>query len=177
MPTLPTPALWPLIAALLMPPTAYAQPLPGRVLRVVDGDTLMLDVQGGQHRISLAGIDAPESNQPWGASATGHLHRTLTGRFVVVELRDDTSVGGIVYKGRDVALDMLSLGLAWSTVADQRRGGPGGAPPTHPYTLAEQAARDAARGLWQDPLPIPPWLWRHGADASGTQKKRATLPH
>ena len=44
--------------------------LPGRVVRVVDGDTIVLEVAGAQHRINLAGIEAPENIQPWGVSCT-----------------------------------------------------------------------------------------------------------
>ena len=68
----------------------------------------------------LAGVDAPEANQPWGQTAADRLGRQLTGAFVVVgRLRDDGSgglSGEIVFEGRDVARDLLYDGLAWSTI-------------------------------------------------------------
>ncbi|MCG6967072.1 MAG: thermonuclease family protein [Chromatiaceae bacterium] len=138
------------------------QQLPGRVLRVIDGDSLILEMRGSQYLIELAGIDAPEPSQPWGGAATDRLYTTLTGAFVVVHTSDDDFTGpihgSVIYKGRDVALDMLYDGLAWSTVpTDTSAGAPG-----NPYTDAEAAARAARRGLWSDDNPVPPWAWRAG---------------
>jgi len=133
--------------------------LPGRVLRVVDGDSLVLDVRGSLYRIELADIDAPELNQPWGETAAARLHARLTGMFVVVsgDATGPAMRGRVVFKGRDVALDMLYDGLAWSTVAvDPQAAFP------HPYNAAQHQAQDARRGLWSDEDPIPPWEWRAG---------------
>ena len=142
--------------------------LPGRVVHVTDGDSLVLDVRGSHHRVELAGIDAPELNQPWGQTAAVHLRRLLTGAFVVVEAREDGGsralTGTITFKGRDVAYDMLYDGLAWST----RRSDDESAhsittkptPPADPYTAAEDLARLSRRGLWSDAEPVPPWAWR-----------------
>ena len=68
-------------------------------------------------------------------------------------------IGSLVVRGRDVALDQLYDGLAWSTVPTDEEGGEH----THPYTKAEGEARAARRGLWAEPQPIPPWDWRRGA--------------
>jgi endonuclease YncB( thermonuclease family) len=151
-----------MLCALLagLPASAADYRLPGRVLRVIDGDSLMLEASGAQHRVALAGIDAPELNQPWGDSAARRLQDTLTGAFVVVSAQRPGGAGGlsgsIEFKGRDVALDLLYEGLAWSTatmgIPDSDR--------EHPYDRAERAAREARRGLWSDARPIPPWQWR-----------------
>ena len=152
-----------LLCALLAawPVSAADYRLPGRVLRVIDGDSLVLEVRGAQHRIELAGIDAPELNQPWGGSAARRLHDMLTGAFVVVTAQHPGSAGtlsgSIELKDRDVALDLLYEGLGWSTVSqdpqDDRN---------HPYDRAEREAREAQRGLWSEERPIPPWQWREG---------------
>ncbi len=159
-----------LAIALAKPAFASERQLPGRVIHVMDGDSLVLDVRGSHYRIEIAGIDAPELNQPWGQTATTHLAHLLTGSFVVVEILHDAGTAGssgtIVYKGRDVAYDLLYDGLAWST----RRGDQESthaitaepAPPTDPYTTAEDQARLTRRGLWADPRPVPPWVWRRG---------------
>ena len=43
-----------------------AETIIGRVVKVVDGDTVtVLDSQMVQHKIRLAGIDAPEKTQPF----------------------------------------------------------------------------------------------------------------
>ena len=48
-------------------PAASAALLEGRVVRIADGDTLtVLERNQVQHRVRLAGIDAPERGQPFG---------------------------------------------------------------------------------------------------------------
>lgn len=155
---------------------AAAQPchtgdqLPGRVLRVIDGDSLVLDVRGGHFRVELAGIDAPELNQAWGEAAASYLYRTLTGAFVVVDrVRFDASGaahGTIITRGRDLAEGLLHQGLAWSVAAPRASD----ADSDHSYAVAEQQARKARRGLWSDEHPVPPWEWR-GEPAPGDQSR------
>jgi endonuclease YncB( thermonuclease family) len=133
--------------------------LPGRVLRVIDGDSLVLEVRGAQYRVELADIDAPELNQPWGTNAAERLNAAVVGLFVVVEGRplDRGIRGRVVVRGRDVALDLLYDGLAWSTLpVDPQQY------VAHPYSEAERQAREAGRGLWSDERPVPPWEWRSG---------------
>lgn len=142
--------------------------LPGRVLRIIDGDSLILDVRGSHYQIELADIDAPELNQPWGQAAADWLHQSLTGRFVVVRRTgsfDDGRIEGtLIARQRDIALDLLYLGLAWCTLGVVTES-PGQG---HPCREAEAAARAARRGLWMDEHPIPPWEWRRqGPDAFG----------
>ena len=65
-----------LALALLMACSAVAnaQSLVGKVVGVIDGDTVdVLDDRKIVHRIRLAGIDAPEKTQPFGQSAKEHL--------------------------------------------------------------------------------------------------------
>ncbi len=49
---------------LLTAPTAFADTLTGKVVKVADGDTItVLDNTNTQHRIRLQGIDASETGQ------------------------------------------------------------------------------------------------------------------
>ena len=49
---------------LLAAPTAFADTLTGKVVKVADGDSItVLDSTNTQHRIRLQGIDAPETDQ------------------------------------------------------------------------------------------------------------------
>jgi len=53
-------ALIPVLLIALFTPVAWAQILTGRVVGVTDGDTItVLDDRRVQHKIRLAGIDAP----------------------------------------------------------------------------------------------------------------------
>jgi endonuclease YncB( thermonuclease family) len=63
-----------LVLLALCGPTAWADVLEGRVVTVADGDTItLLDSNRQQHRIRLAGIDAPEKAQPFGQRSKQHL--------------------------------------------------------------------------------------------------------
>lgn len=135
--------------------------LPGRVLRIIDGDSLVLDVQGSQYRIELWGIDAPERNQPWGEAAADQLNRTLTGSFVNIRVDgggdEGRFAGRLMLRDRDVGLDLLYDGLAWSAVPTDGTHQQA----EHPYDLAQRQASVARRGLWSDDRPVPPWEWRN----------------
>ncbi len=56
-----------LYLVLLLPLIASADSLTGKVVKITDGDTLyVLDANHKQHKIRLAGIDAPERKQAYG---------------------------------------------------------------------------------------------------------------
>ena len=137
------------------------QRLPGQVVRIVDGDTVVLESDGARHRVRLAGIDAPERNQPWGNAGTRELRHQVAGQHVVVEWykrdRWKRLIGMIRLDGDDMNLHMVDRGLAWhyKRYADEQT-----PPDRDAYAEAEKAAQDARRGLWSDPQPIPPWEWR-----------------
>lgn len=55
------------LALIFLVTTAQAETLTGRVVSVADGDIItILDNTNTQYKIRLAGIDAPEKNQPFG---------------------------------------------------------------------------------------------------------------
>lgn len=65
---------------------AQAEILTGQVVKIADGDTLtVLDVSKQQHRVRLAGIDAPERKQAFGTASRQHLADLVFGRVVTVE--------------------------------------------------------------------------------------------
>jgi len=134
--------------------------LPGRVLRVIDGDSLVLDVRGSHYHVELTDIDAPELNQPWGQAAADWLHQSLTGSFVVVHnsdtVEDHHIRGRLISRNRDIGLELLYEGLAWCTLRAVTEFPNQG----RHYREAEVEARQARRGLWLDEHAVPPWEWR-----------------
>lgn len=69
----------------LLVSAASADLLQGRVVRIADGDTLtVLDADQVQHRVRLAGIDAPERAQPFGERAKQNLARLTFGKPVEI---------------------------------------------------------------------------------------------
>ncbi len=54
--------------------TAFANSLTGKVVKITGGDTLyVIDANYEQHKIRLAGIDAPERRQAYGLASRKHL--------------------------------------------------------------------------------------------------------
>jgi len=136
----------------------------GEVTRVVDGDTLdVRDDAGNEYRIRLAGIDAPESDQPYGSASRRNLASLVDGRTVIVQSYKtddyDRLVGTVWIGGMDICLEQVKAGLAWwyeyhkdeQSRADQIA-----------YANAEREAQGAKRGLWSEGNPINPYDWRQG---------------
>ncbi len=151
-----------LLSVLLWTLPVSAATFPGRVLWVVDGDTItVLGPGNAQYRVKLAGIDAPELDQRYGETSKEHLTRRVAGRFVVVEWqkwdRHGALVGKVLVSGEDVCLEQVAAGLAWYDRKHQRDQSPGD---RKAYARVEEEASEAKRGLWADPEPLPPWEWR-----------------
>lgn len=80
---------------------------------VIDGDTIVIK---GQH-IRLAGIDAPELDQPYGQAAKYAMARLCRDQIVTAELTEDTSYERLVAQcslpdGTDLAAALVAQGLA-----------------------------------------------------------------
>ena len=141
---------------------AAAASLTGKVVRILDGDTITLLAPGRkQVRIRLAEIDAPEKKQPWGKRAKKALSKIVgKGERVKVEIVDHDRYGraiGKVYAGNTyVNAEMVRSGNAWvyRKYSDNRR-----------LIELENIARIKKKGLWTLPERdrVPPWEWRHKA--------------
>ena len=141
---------------------AGLQVFPGRVVGVLDGDTVdVLTVDHVQERIRLMGIDAPEKAQAFGQRSKQFLADLVFGKTVEIEWRHRERYGRIVGRvlldGRDVNLEMVQAGLAWHYKAYEREQRP---EDRELYAFAETAARKKSQGLWGDLNPIPPWNYR-----------------
>ena len=149
------------------PATGNQQPLAanvltGKVVRVVDGDTIyVLDDTNNQHRIRLAGIDAPERNQAYGLASGKHLGSLVAGKRVAIEHQKRDRYGRIVGKvwvnGVDACLEQIKAGLAWHYKYYQKEQSP---EDRELYAEAENQARAERLGLWREKNPKPPWEHR-----------------
>jgi endonuclease YncB( thermonuclease family) len=135
------------------------------VSRVTEGDTIVLrSYVGREYTVRMVGIDAPETDQPYGRTAGEYLARSIVGRTVTVEWdkRDlyDRIVGKVLLDGEDMNLRQVRLGLAWHDKdhADEQT-----KKDRYLYAEAESHARDRQTGLWSDPDPVTPWDWRQGS--------------
>ena len=127
-----------------------------RVVRVVDGDTILVSVGGRDERVRFIGVDTPETVKPntpvqcFGKKASAYNHGLLDGRVVrlVTDAEHRDRYGRLlayVYRADDglfVNAELVRRGYATTLTI----------PPNVRYadrfrTLAA-AARSAGRGLW-----------------------------
>ena len=73
------------VLAFYAEPDAKPDALIGKVVHIADGDTLtVLDADKVQHKIRLAGIDAPEKSQAFGTKANDAIS---TSTFAVIDVQ------------------------------------------------------------------------------------------
>jgi endonuclease YncB( thermonuclease family) len=134
----------------------------GKIINVHDGDTVtVLDKDNKKFHIRLQGIDAPELKQKYGSESQANLSRMVMGKQVtIVWTKTDKyrrTVGTIMLDGKDMNIEQVKAGLAWhfKKYAEEQE------PKDRvTYAKAEEEARAAKLGLWQDPNPTPPGDYR-----------------
>lgn len=139
--------------------TASTEVLTGKVVRVADGDTFVLLVDGNkQVRVRLHGIDAPEmtGSQPYCRQSKEKLSSLLEGKTVTVRVngydRYERALGIVSTDAcKDVNLEMLRSGMAWHYKHFDH---------TPVYIKAAETARKNRVGLWRDKQPVNPYKWR-----------------
>jgi endonuclease YncB( thermonuclease family) len=136
----------------------------GKVINVHDGDTItVLDQDNKKTHIRLQGIDAPELKQEFGAKSQEYLSRMVLGKQVtIVWTKVDKyrrTVGTIMLAGHDINIEQVRAGMAWHFKKYEDEQKP---EDRRAYAAAEQAARAAKLGLWQEPNPTVPGDWRQG---------------
>jgi len=143
----------------------YGETLQGTVVAISDGDTItVLDGGKTQHKIRLAGIDAPEKAQAFGERSKQHLSDLVFGKTVAVDWnktdRYGRTIGKVIVNGQDANLSQVQAGLAWHYKQYEKEQS---ASDRSSYAQAEVDARVRKVGLWGDAAPTPPWDFRHGA--------------
>lgn len=147
--------------------TAHAETVTGRVVGITDGDTItVMDADKVQHKIRLAGIDAPERKQAFGNRSKESLSELAFDKTVEVETskqdRYGRQIGKVLVNGRDINLVQVERGMAWfyrkyereQSVEDRKL-----------YAKAENFAKVGGHGLWRDVDPIAPWEFREKVTA------------
>jgi endonuclease YncB( thermonuclease family) len=148
--------------------SAHAETFEGKVIHVVDGDSLVVLLGQERIRVRLQEIDAPELKQPFGKQAQQALMALCANKSARVmwteKDRNGRTLGRVSCAGIDANAEQVRQGMAWvfdRYVKDRRL-----------YPL-QDAARSARLGLWSDVSAVPPWEWRA---ASGALEHRAPKP-
>ena len=167
-----------LLAGLAAPRSARAQEtgdvFTGLVVDVKDGDTVKIRSSTGRMvDVRLSGIDAPESDQPFGAASTQAAQRYVGGKTVRVRVQDvdryGRAVANVEVQGGTLGALLVRDGLAWW----YRRYAPDNAD----LERLEQQARNAKRGLWAQANPTPPWDWRNGNRSAASKPSSPSRAH
>jgi len=150
------------LLVLLVHGALLAETISGRVVRVTDGDTIVvLDANDVQHKIRLQGIDAPERGQAYSTKSKAHLSASVAGKSVVVEYgkrdRYGRIVGKVLLSNEDMNHEQIRAGLAWHYKKYQYEQTPSD---REDYSDTEIDAREAKRGIWREPEQMPPWEYR-----------------
>lgn len=127
----------------------------GKVVNVVDGDTITLRSGKDLLSIRLEGIDAPERGQAYWEQSRDYLKDLVTDKEVVVKKtgtdKYNRTLGNLIVGKTNACEKMVEQGWAWHFKrysADKV------------LAKLETEAIEARRGLWADINPMPPWEYR-----------------
>ena len=128
-----------------------------KIVGVIDGDTVdVLRADKSTVRIRFNGIDCPERGQPFGNNAKKFVSAAAhdNPNVVIVDHGEDRygrTIGDVMIDRASLNFALVAAGLAWhyKKYSDDES-----------LAAAENAAREAKRGLWSDPRHVPPWEWR-----------------
>jgi micrococcal nuclease len=130
--------------------------LPGKVIKVIDGDTVDVLLSSGRIRVRLQGVDAPESDQPGGAAATAWLTQQLQNQQVQLEPvsqdQYDRMVAVVHREDRNINHELVRTGHAWAYRQYMR-------PMDAELCTLEDKARLKGTGLWATTAHAP-WEYR-----------------
>ena len=145
---------------------ACAEEFTGKVVVVVDGDTVLL-VRGNAAptKVRLVGIDAPEKEQAYGLASKKSLRELVLRKQVQVSSKGVDDYGRLLAEisvgGLNVNHEQVRRGMAWyySRFRANRE-----------LADLQLEAQQAKRGLWADTTAIEPYRWRkqHPTDAPVT---------
>lgn len=148
------------VCLLLAGAAAWAAPLAGVVIVVIDGDTVLFKpdpydpASRAFLKVRLAGIDAPEAAQPHGEASTRALKDIALKRRATLDIvATDVygrKLGHLTVGALAVNAELVRRGHAWASSRDAGDG----------LRALQADARAARLGLWQDDDPLPPWAWR-----------------
>lgn len=134
---------------------ANAQTLTGKCIKVTDGDSFTIWSMGRNIEVELAGVDCPELDQDFGNEAKEFTSNLVFKKMVEINVNTYDSKGRVIARvtvdGKDASIQVISAGMAWydkETDKDKALG------------KAQKMAKKEKRGLWANPNPVAPWVFR-----------------
>ena len=107
-------------------------------------------------RVRLSGIDCPEKGQAFGKKAKQAASELVFGKDVILQAHGQdklnrTLADVFLRNGTNVNHMLVKDGWWWYRKYT---------PEDTVLEGLEREAREAKKGLWADPQPVPPWEWR-----------------
>ncbi len=129
-----------------------------KVIKIIDGDSLVVRYQGKAIEVRMWGIDAPEWQQPYSQKAKEFTRRRLTNRWVTIEPKDRDDykrLVAVVWLGKEsINEEMIERGLAWVHIYYCKES------ICNSWKDVEKKALNERVGLWAGTNPVPPWVWK-----------------
>lgn len=157
-----------LLLLLATPATCFSWP--AKVISITDGDTIAVLHNGQQKEIRLYGIDCPETGQGHDQQAKALTAALVAGRNVEVDQKDVDRYGRVIglvkVDGQSLSELIVQNGYAWVYTKYCKEKF------CSDWARLEGIARQQKKGMWQDPVVVPPWEWR-----SAQREGKQSVPH
>ena len=146
-----------LLVFLFISVAIYPNLTTGKVVRVIDGDSIHVKINDEQFLIvRLFGIDAPELDQRFGQRSKKYLSTLILNQVIQLQFLELDNYGrrlAIIFndEGLNINLDLIETGHAWvyqNYFADPK------------WLSLQRKAKEGRKGLWRKTSPIPPWVFR-----------------
>lgn len=126
------------------------------LVRVIDGDTYLLQVGIIRQTVRLLNVDCPETNQSFGTEATHQVKswfasaRQITLKMNRYPDKYGRKLGHVWLDGKPMDSLLTANGYAWVSRYGRNL----------KLRRLEQSAWIRGIGLWKQKNPVPPWVWR-----------------
>lgn len=134
-------------------------PFTARVTKVIDGDSIEVRSGKKKYEVRLYGIDAPEYDQPFAASAKKYVKKSILDKKVSILPVDEDRYGrlvAIVKRGQSTINErLLERGLAWYYPKYCKKR------VCSSWKKKSKSAKKKRKNIWSDADPIAPWRWKY----------------
>jgi micrococcal nuclease len=141
-------ALFLLALAIGCAPPIQAPETQAAVTRVIDGDTIEVNISGAIYKVRYIGVDTPEVGEPWADEATEFNKQLVEGKTVWLEKdisetdRYNRLLRYVYVDETFVNAELVSHGLAWAKAYEPDTKYQGY------FEELEAKAREAGLGIW-----------------------------
>ena len=154
------PLLFILLVLLLSVSSFSQRKFGGRVIEVLDGKTVVIEMESGKLTAVLQYIEIPEREQPLYRTVRDHLEKLVLGKTVEFNphgITAEKTFGQLYVGAMDIAQQMLRDGAAWHISSEASGQDP---QDSIVYRQNQEQARGEKRGVWGVENMKPAWQFR-----------------